>query len=355
MTHLGTQISALADGRLTGAARERALCHVAACTPCADELAATRAARRALAAATDVPPAPDLAPRLLALGAGGPCGTRDTVGRTGSTRPRDAAERAGRPSLGGGPVLGDASALGAAGAVLAASGLRGTPLGGVRLGDPRFGASVLGAAPVGGRRAPVRTVAVLTAGAVVVGLFVLGDARDVTPDSHPAADLALLAAAGSPDGGALPVVSSGVGGADVGADTADDAVIDAAIDAVWPGGVLPEGYVVVATHGDASRVELDLDGPAGPVVVLRQTGRLRDDVVADVPAVAIGDHDVHILSIAPWHAVWQSGDAVVGVVAAHRSAAVEELVAAYPAEHVDDGLGARMSRGWQTVVGAWAP
>jgi hypothetical protein len=148
----------------------------------------------------------------------------------------------------------------------------------------------------------------------------------------------------------VPVVA---GGTDAVGTVTDDQ--DAALDATWPGGVLPEGYVVVANHVDASGSELDLDGPAGPVVVLRQIGRLRDDVVADVPTVAIGEHDVHVLSVAPWHAVWQSGDAVVAVVAAHRSTAVDDLVAAYPAESADDGLTARMSRGWQTVVGAWAP
>lgn len=311
MTHLGTQISALADGRLTGSARERALCHVAACGACAEELAATRAARRALAGATDVPPAPDLALRLLALGATG----------------HAPAGRAERTALGCGPVLGDTG-----------------------FGTPQFGGSVLGASSVGGRRPAVRSAAVLTVGAAVVGLFLLGEARDVTPDSHPAADLALLAAAGSTTSGAS-VVATTAEGAEGG--TTD--VARAAVDEVWPGGTLPDGYVVVATHTDATWTELDLDGPAGPVVVLRQVGRLRDEVVADAPTLTIGEHEVQVLSDAPWHVVWQSGDAVVGVVAAHRSTAVEELVAAYPVERVDDGIGARMSRGWQTVVGAWAP
>src|SRR5690606_23106913 len=67
--HLGTWISALADGQLDPEARERALGHVAGCPSCAEELAAVRAARRALADAGDVPVAPDLTGRLLALGA----------------------------------------------------------------------------------------------------------------------------------------------------------------------------------------------------------------------------------------------------------------------------------------------
>ena len=71
MVHLGTQISALADGRLGLAGTERALGHVAACPECAAELAVTRAARAALADAMDVPVAGDLALRLLALSSAG--------------------------------------------------------------------------------------------------------------------------------------------------------------------------------------------------------------------------------------------------------------------------------------------
>lgn len=319
MTHLGTQLSALADGRLAGAARERALCHVAACGPCADELAAIRAARRALAAACDVPPAPDLTPRLLALGSAAACGPVHG----------DAAR-----SLGGGPVLDVAPVLGGG-----------------------FGTAPWDEQPSFGRP-HLRSAAVLTVGAAVVGLFLLGDAGPVSPDSHPADDLALLASAGSATG-TLAALSSGtdVTGAPGATEAAATGVgVDpAAVDAVWPGGALPEGFVVLATHTDASRTELDLDGPAGPVVVLRQTGRLSGEVVADAPVAVIGEHEVRVLSDAPWHAVWQSGDAVVGVVAAHRSSAVDDLVAAYPEQSADDGLGARVSRGWQTVVGAWAP
>ncbi|WP_230684816.1 zf-HC2 domain-containing protein [Cellulomonas sp. JZ18] len=56
MTHLGSWVSALADGQLDAAATERALAHVAVCPLCARELAAARAARRALAAADEVRP-----------------------------------------------------------------------------------------------------------------------------------------------------------------------------------------------------------------------------------------------------------------------------------------------------------
>lgn len=323
MTHLGTQISALADGRLVGAARERALCHVAACEPCAQELAATRAARQALAAAHDVPPAPDLTPRLLALGAIDPCGAvrRSAPEADGARRgtPR-VAGRVPATALGGGPVL-----------------------------DAMFQPTMLDGSMTGWRRPSLRSVAVLTVGAAVVGLFLLGEARDVTPESHRAEDLALLAAAGSAGGlsAAAPV------GAPAAAGPAE--VDDSVLDAVWPGSELPDGYAVVAADADAALARIDLDGPAGSVVVLRQPGHLRAEVVADVPTTTIGEHEVHVLSTQPWHAVWQSGDAVVAVVAAHRSTAVDDLVAAYPTEHGDDGLSARVQRGWQVLVGAWSP
>lgn len=322
MTHLGTQISALADGRLVGAARERALCHVAACEPCAQELAATRAARQALAAAAaDVPPTADLTSRLLALGATGPCGA--------VRRPSPGAERAGArvagrvpaSALGGGPVL-----------------------------DAMFQPTMLDGSMTGWRRPSLRSVAVLTVGAAVVGLFLLGEARDVTPDSHPAEDLALLAAAGSAGGGFSAAAPAGASSA------AGPAEVDASVlDAVWPGSELPAGYALVAADADVALARIGLDGPAGSVVVLRQPGHLRAEVVADVPTTTIGEHEVHVLSTQPWHVVWQSGDAVVGVVAAHRSTAVDDLVAAYPTEEGDDGLGARVQRGWQVLVGAWSP
>ncbi len=69
VTHLGSRLSALVDGQLSPAEAERALEHVACCPRCAAELAAARAARRALSAAGPVEPAPDLAARLLALSA----------------------------------------------------------------------------------------------------------------------------------------------------------------------------------------------------------------------------------------------------------------------------------------------
>lgn len=376
MTHLGTQLSALADGRLSGPARERALSHVAACGRCAEELSATRATRRALAAAADVPPAPDLTARLLALGV---TSLPDGVAAPGAPVAPSVRRAANPPelTLGGGPRLDDAG-LATGTAVLGVGGLARFVGAGPTLG---FADSVLGADVATDRRNQMRALTVLAAGAVVAGLFLIGDVRDVVPDSHPAADLALLAAAsgggagttpgGGPGAGVEPVVAGRAGtdgpaaggvttaaaptGGTVTTPAATSGVDPDAVHAAWPGAALPTGFTVLGAGRNGAADELDLDGPTGPVVVLRQEGRLSPDVAQDAPVVVVGDRQVHVLSVAPWHCAWQSGDAVVVVVAAHRSSAVDDLVAAYPAEHADDGLGARVSRGWQTVVGAWAP
>jgi anti-sigma factor RsiW len=92
VSHLGSRISALADGQLSPAATERALAHVATCPQCAAELGAARAARRAVASADIVAPTADLTARLLSLAGPAPRdggGERvDPVGSSPATRPR---------------------------------------------------------------------------------------------------------------------------------------------------------------------------------------------------------------------------------------------------------------------------
>lgn len=347
MTHLGSRISALADGRLDADARERALAHVAACPACAEELAATRAARRALADAreADVPVAPDLTDRLLALG----------LAALTDADPAPRARRAPEP-LGGGPVLGLRPLLSR------------PPRDDVALDGGALGGSALG----GRVLASVSpwSLAAVTVGALAVGLFLLGEERLVVPDSHPAADLALLAGAAAPAEAAADVAeplavglsAAGPGPALAATGAASDAGVTGA--AAWPAGDwladwvvdgVPDGYVVVGTSGDGARSVVDLDGPAGPVVVLRQEGRLSAAVLDGVAPTTIGAHEVRVLAHAPWHAVVEVGDDVVAVVAAHRTAGAESVVAALPARAADGGLGARMSRGWQVLVGAWGP
>ncbi|MCL2849550.1 MAG: zf-HC2 domain-containing protein [Micrococcales bacterium] len=74
MTHLGSRISALADGQLSAAQAGDAMAHVAACPRCACELRAARAARDLLVATawTTPPLDPALTSRLLAMRAAPP-------------------------------------------------------------------------------------------------------------------------------------------------------------------------------------------------------------------------------------------------------------------------------------------
>lgn len=331
MAHLGTQISALADGQLDSASAERALCHVAACRQCADDLAATRAASRAVAMARNVPVARDLASRLLALG---------TVV---AQPPTSTASRGGHDDAQGVPavqrsvrrVLRQARLRHVPGQVSRTDAIRRSGARPARVQERAYGS-------VGRRGVSVWTVAAAAVGIGVVWLFVVGEEPGIVPDRRPGNALALLAAVDSVrvTESTMAQVSDSRGAHDVQWGVDVDLVV-------------PDGYGVVATHEDAAVVELDLDGPDGVVVVMWQRGRLDGAALEGTPIARVGDHEVHVLSNAPWHGVWQSGDAVVDVVAGGMPPVLETLVAAYPEIPFDDGVTARISRGWQTVAGAW--
>ena len=154
MSHLGSRISALVDGQLSVADTEKALAHVAVCPECSAELAASRAARRALASADEVTPNPDLTARLLSL--------------AGSSR---------RPVAGdpfAPPVRQSRDELASYGAASGGLGRRLARNGSLR-GD------------VGHRRSSVRIAAGSMAGlgAVAAMLFVLGDVPTSCPPCTP--------------------------------------------------------------------------------------------------------------------------------------------------------------------------
>jgi len=74
MSHLGDRLSALVDGELDGAERDRAHAHLAGCEPCRAEAAELRALKQKLSALTDGAPAEAaMTKRLIAMtGPGGP-------------------------------------------------------------------------------------------------------------------------------------------------------------------------------------------------------------------------------------------------------------------------------------------
>jgi hypothetical protein len=315
--HLGPWVSDLADGQLDAASTERALAHVAGCARCAAELDAARDAHRALAAACDVAPDPELTNRLLALSASIPSTTGDPLRDRGRTADWERPQ-AWEPTLSG------------------------------DLGARR-------------RQRTRRFVAAGAGGVGVLGvaLFVLGQAPVVTPDPSRGAALALLADAEP-------------GGRDVAAGrAATDEALAWLADHGWSApAALPDGYAVTAlrtdgcgdTDGaDAAAVELDLSGPDGTAVACLRQGRLADlgAAVAEPAAgsssgFAVRDHDVRVLSADPWHVAWQSGETVVDVATDVEAEALAELVAAFPGSAAGDDAGVlhEISRGWTTMTGA---
>ena len=329
MSHLGSRISALADGQLPPAAAERALAHVAGCPECAAELRAARAARAALSsAAADVLPDADLADRLLSLAPSEPPAFAPQAADPFATTPRRTAYDVGSYGLHRGPAR--------------------------RAWGTRTGAALCGEVPL--RRVAPRMVvgSVAGMGAVAAMLFVLGARPAMTPEGHLSADLELLGHASvQPDDGKVRSVSL----------QADDDLVDAAgSDAVtwlgdngWPfPDRLAAGWSVSAVRYTADGgIEIDVTGAAGPVVVTENAGRLDTAHLAGAQIETLGDREVAVLSEQPWHVAWQSGGTVVQVVAGQESGDAHEFVGQFPGGAYDDGVPARISRGWSTVTGVF--
>jgi hypothetical protein len=348
VSHLGSWVSALVDGQLAPAETERALAHVAACPTCADDVAAARQARRALSVAADVAPDPELTARLLALGSslGAPVsGPHDPRRDHGAHREHRREHRRAVVPLGESAYAVPAKALS---------------------GDL-----------MGRRHSPTRVLAgTLTgAGVVLASLFVLGERPPVVPATHPAEALTVLGRAPHeapvPQGAAeqqlvTTIATSGatrdVASTVVGGLATDAAVLTWMADEGWScPDALPAGYRVTAVRltpadeddGDPGEVlEVDLAGPDGRVVLTEQRGRLDVEALGPAEQATIGGRTVHVLSLHPWHAVWQSDDTVVSMVSEAPRDRVVDVVEHFPVEAYDDGIPARLTRGWHTVTGA---
>jgi hypothetical protein len=202
-------------------------------------------------------------------------------------------------------------------------------------------------------------------GVAALGLFLLGDEPPVVPSAHPAEALSILGRASGPgettSGTLAPDLAAQISTSTTsvsGSGSTETAVLAWMQESGWacPSGV-PDGYEITAARlvGDGDGLlELDLAGPDGPIVVTEERGRLEDSALAGVPVQAIGDRTVYVLNRQPWHVAWQSGDTVVSIVADASTDSVANLVAAFPAAAFDDGLPARVTRGWATVTGAFA-
>ena len=94
MSHLGDRLSALIDGELDGAERDRAYAHLASCEPCRTEAAELRALKKKLGTLVSGAPAEAaMTRRLIAMtGPGGPLPPRRRLLRL-APGPRAAAGR----------------------------------------------------------------------------------------------------------------------------------------------------------------------------------------------------------------------------------------------------------------------
>ncbi|MCG2801603.1 MAG: zf-HC2 domain-containing protein [Cellulomonas sp.] len=298
MAHLGPLISDLLDGRLDPADAERAFMHLAGCTRCAGELMDAREVRAALAEVAGLaPPQPtgDLTARLLSLRLDVPA----------IPRPPD-------------PFLPVSERDRVARAYSDHRALRGEL--GVR--HPA-------------RRAAVPLVGI---GAFAAALFVLGSQPVVAPSAQPAVAFDLLA-----DAAATRTVATTTGETDLSALRAAGWVLPE---------TLPDGWQITSTGWASTGVlEVDVAGDGLSAVVTEQQGRLDPSVAASGTVQDVGGRQVVVLSQAPWVAVWQSGSTVVEVVAPSGDHGVAVLVAAFPAAPYDDGVTARLVRGWAQVAG----
>ncbi|MDA2808418.1 zf-HC2 domain-containing protein [Nocardiopsis suaedae] len=114
--HLGERLSALVDGELGAAERDRALIHLASCDACRFEADLLRRLKRRLHGLDGPEPAADLLGRLSALGsAAGEPPQGPPPGAGGGPRPFGGSAPLGSgPALGDGPGLGERPGFGAA-------------------------------------------------------------------------------------------------------------------------------------------------------------------------------------------------------------------------------------------------
>jgi anti-sigma factor RsiW len=302
------------DGQLPPDETERALAHVATCPRCAAELAAARAARRALssAAAEPLEPAPGLTARLLSLAPTTPTAPAVRHDPFEPTTPL--------PGRSSGALLGRSSGV-------LRTGLGGAPRSALRP-ELRTGP---GGEVAGHLTSRLLIGSVAGLGLVAASLFSLGARPAVVPSAHPGLALDALGAAAV----AAPVPAA--------TSTAGDG---------WTVPALPTGWAVTATRPKSSGVEVDLACPTSTAVVSERPGRLDVAALAGQPTQEVGGRTVYVLSAEPWHVAWQADDTVVEVVAPMSDEDVDNLVAAFPAAPYDDGVSARIGRGWSVVARA---
>lgn len=317
-THLGDQVSALVDGQLYGAARDRALAHVAGCARCAGDVRTARDARESLRGQlSEVRPDPEFMSRLLAMSCGdGPDTDRAAPCVPGGQALRSTEELPARSLA----LCGDVGPAGA----------------------PRW---VRGAA----------LGALAATGVAAAGLFVLGERPVVVPSRTTTDALSVLASAPQP---ALPVDGTASMVLEVPATVGEAPTEDVF---GWMGEQgwqrpesLPDGVRVTQVRyvgEDESILEVDLESPLGRVVVREQKGQLDLSVLDGTTRTVVDGNPVYVVSETPVHLVWQSSDTVIDVVSEMALDDVLQLVSTFTVDEFDTGFQARVGRGWSTLTG----
>lgn len=121
---------------------------------------------------------------------------------------------------------------------------------------------------------------------------------------------------------------------------------------------LPSGMRVVDVEvheTDSGEVlEVEIAGAMAHVRLLQQRGLLAGEGVADLQTELVGQHDAMLLTTGVHDVALQSEDCVVVVLAAADDTALSDAILdALPAGDFDTSVGARLTRGWDTVT-AWA-
>lgn len=292
-SHFGAWISAYVDGQLPAAKAERLESHLAVCAQCSREVGDERRARSMLLAARDVAPGPDLAARILA-GACPPPAAPPVARRESHPDLRPDTEGRAFPAL---------------------------------TGDLRRRRRAWRWAAV--------SVAVVALG--VVGLSELGRPPLVSPDTQRVTALGTLALAPVPG---VVGVSATTGSATVLADLARDGWVVPAR--------LPDGVSLASHRVEGGVLELDLDTPAGPVVVVERRGTLAAEL-AEHTVVSLAGRTVYVLTSEPWHVAAQVGDVVVEVYAPDDDGPALDVLTSLEDDDRST-LVARLARGWSVLT-----
>lgn len=292
-SHFGAWISAYVDGQLPPAKAERLEAHLVVCAQCSRELADERRARSFLLAAREVTPGPDLAARILAGASPQPV-AQPVPGRAHHPDLRPDTDSRSFPAL---------------------------------TGDLRRRHRTW--------RWAAASVAVVGLG--VVGLSELGRPPLVNPDAERVSALGTLALAPVPG---MVGVAATTGSGDVLARLERDGwVLPAA---------LPDGVTLASHSVQDDSLELDLDTPAGPVVVVERRGTLAAEL-AQHTTVSVAGRTVYVLTTEPWHVATQVGDVVVEVYAPADDGPALDLLASLEGETQVDIL-TRVTRGWSVLT-----